>query len=97
MEIRWLDDALADMTLIYRHIAADDPRAAGGVVARIRTSIRSLATTPYRGRPGRWPGTRELVVPRTRYIVPYRVRSDLVEILRVLHSARRWPEEWPDD
>ena len=37
------------------------------------------------------PGTRELVVPRTAYIVPYRVREDVVEILRVLHGARRWP------
>jgi plasmid stabilization system protein ParE len=63
MEIRWLDDALADVTLTYRHTAGDDPRAAAGVV------------------------------PRTRYIVPYRVTGELVEILRVLHSARRWPDE----
>jgi plasmid stabilization system protein ParE len=36
MEIRWLEDALADITEIYRYIAADDPRAAARVVARIR-------------------------------------------------------------
>jgi toxin ParE1/3/4 len=48
---------------------------------------------PHRGRPGRWPGTRELVIPRTPYIVPYRVQGDLIEILRVFHGARRWPEE----
>ena len=96
MEVRWLDDALADITEIYRYVAADDPRAAARVVERIQSSIRLLADLPHRGRPGRWPGTRELVIPGTPHIVPYRVKSNLIEILRVFHSARRWPEDPPD-
>ena len=95
MEVRWLDDALADVAEIYRYIVADNPRAAARVVQRIQAAVRLLAQMPHRGRPGRWPGTRELVVPHTPYIVPYRVQGDLVEILRVFHSARRWPEEPP--
>jgi toxin ParE1/3/4 len=51
-----------------------------------------LADNPHMGRPGRVPGTRELVVTRTPYIVPYRVRGDTLEILRVYHGARRWPD-----
>jgi toxin ParE1/3/4 len=96
MEVRWLDDALADVTEIYRYIAADDARAAARAVMRIQAAIRSLAGIPHRGRPGRWPGTRELVVPRTPYIVPYRVAGDAIEILRVFHGARRWPDEAPE-
>lgn len=96
MELRWLDDALADVTQIYRYVAADDPRAAARLVERIQAAVRSHGGVPHRGRPGRWPGTRELVVPRTPYIVPYRVRGHIVEILRVFHGARRWPEE-PSD
>ena len=96
MEVRWLDDALADVTEIYRYIAADNPRAAGRVVERIQAAVRLLADLPHRGRPGRWPGTRELIIPGTPYIVPYRVKGDLVEILRVFHGARRWPE-WSVD
>lgn len=92
MELRWLDDALADVTEIHRYIAADDPSAAARVVERVQAAVRLLTEVPHRGRPGRWPGTRELVVPRTQYIVPYRVSGDVVEILRVLHSARRWPD-----
>jgi toxin ParE1/3/4 len=76
MQLRWLDDAPADITEIYRHIAAANPRAAARVVERLQAAVRLLAEVPHRGRPGRWPGTRELVVPRTRYIVPYRVRGD---------------------
>ena len=95
MEIRWLEDALADVTEIYRYIAADNPRAAARVVQRIQAAIRPLAEFPHRGRPGRWAGTRELIIPGTPYIVPYRVKGDLVEILRVFHGARRWPEAAP--
>jgi toxin ParE1/3/4 len=93
MQVRWLDDALADVTEVYRYVAADNPKVAARVVQRVQAAVRLLAEMPHRGRPGRWSGTRELVVPRTPYIVPYRVQGDVVEILRVFHSARRWPEE----
>ena len=56
MEIRWLEDALADLPEIYRYIAADNPSAAAGVVERIQVAIRLLAEVPHRGRPGRGPG-----------------------------------------
>jgi toxin ParE1/3/4 len=93
MEVRWLEDALADMTEIHSYIAADNPRAAGRIVERIQAAIRQLAELAHRGRPGRWPGTRELIIPGTPYIVPYRVKGPVVEILRVFHGARRWPDE----
>jgi plasmid stabilization system protein ParE len=38
--------------------------------------------------------TRELIVAKTRYIVPYRVRGETVEVLRVFDSSRRLPERW---
>jgi plasmid stabilization system protein ParE len=41
-----------------------------------------------RGRLGREPGTRELVVTRLPYVVVYAVRDDTVWIVRVLHTAR---------
>jgi toxin ParE1/3/4 len=60
---------------------------------RIQAAIRQLAELPYRGRPGRWPGTRELIVARTPDVAPYRAKGQVVEILRVFHGARRWPDE----
>jgi len=33
-----------------------------------------------------------LVVSGTPYIVPYRVRGEVLEVLRVLHGAMRWPD-----
>jgi toxin ParE1/3/4 len=44
------------------------------------------------GRPGRVPGTRELVVAGTPYIVAYRVTASRVDVLAIIHAARRWPQ-----
>jgi toxin ParE1/3/4 len=46
------------------------------------------------GRAGRVTGTRELVIPNTPFIVPYRGKGEMVIILRVFHAARRWPESF---
>ena len=48
------------------------------------------------GRKGRVEGTRELVIAGTPYIVPYRVRDDVVQIITVLHNAQRWPDQFPE-
>ncbi|HYU18441.1 MAG TPA: type II toxin-antitoxin system RelE/ParE family toxin [Chloroflexota bacterium] len=43
-------------------------------------AVGTLAELPERGRVGRVPGTRELVVSRTPYVVAYRVGERAVEI-----------------
>ena len=94
MRVRWLRKALRNLDEEATHIAADDPAAARLVVARVLDAVALLAQHPGMGRPGRVPGTRELVVLKTRYLVPYRVRGETVEILRVFHTSRRLPERW---
>ena len=61
--------------------------------ARVR-SRSSEPGTPELGRSGRWPRTRELVVPP--YVVVYQQDEAAVDILAVHHSARRWPDDMPD-
>ena len=94
MRVRWLRKALRNLDEEASYIANDDSAAARIVVERVLNAVAMLAQQPDMGRPGRVPGTRELVVPRTRYIVPYRVRGDAVEILRVFHTSRRLPQRW---
>lgn len=91
MRVRWLRKALANLDEEAEYIAKDNPAAAGRLVLRILAEAELLRDNPPMGRAGRVPGTRELVVAGTPYIVPYRVRDELVEILRVLHGARKWP------
>lgn len=94
MQVRWLRKALRNLDEEATYIAVDDDRAARLVVQRILEAVALLAEQPGLGRPGRLPGTRELVVPKTRYIVPYRVRGQTVEVLRVFHTSRRLPARW---
>ena len=94
MRVRWLRTALRNLDEEASFIAVDDSVAARLVVERVLEVVAQLAEQPGLGRPGRVHGTRELVVSKTRYIVPYRVRGDTVEILRVFHTSRRLPERW---
>jgi toxin ParE1/3/4 len=83
----------ARMRSLRAHIAEDNPAAAKRVALHILHCVEGLlAQHPKLGAPGRVPGTRELVIPKTPYIVPYRVRGSRIEIARVYHSARRWPD-----
>jgi toxin ParE1/3/4 len=91
-EIRWLKRALANLNAEAAFIARDNPSAAARVVEAISAAVELLAQHPALGRPGRVEGTRELVVPDTPYLIPYRVRGHAVEILRVFHGARKWPK-----
>lgn len=96
MEIKWLRTALRNLDQEAEYISKHDPQAARLVVQRIQNTVLLLRDNPSLGHPGRLPGTRELVVPNTRYIVPYRVRPRLqrIEILRVFHASRKLPERW---
>lgn len=96
MQIKWLRKALKNLDNEAEYITKDDPQAAQLLVRRIVQTISLLAENPSLGHPGRLPGTHELVIPKTRYIVPYRVRPRLqrIEILRVFHTSRKQPERW---
>lgn len=93
MKLRWAEPALEDLEAIYAFIAKDNPKAAHRVLERIYDAVReNLPNAPSMGRPGRVAGTRELVISGLPFIVPYRVRDDSVQILRVLHGVRDWPD-----
>jgi len=92
MRVKWLQAALDNLDAEAEYIAADNPKAARSVVSTIVNAIGHLAKHPNLGRPGRVNGTRELIVPTTPYIVPYRMRGNQIEILRVFHSSRKWPK-----
>ncbi len=96
MKIRWLRKALKNIEQEAAYISRENPVAANELVQRIYNSVALLADNPTLGRPGRIHDTRELVVPDTRYIVPYRVRPRLgqIEILRVFHASRKPPQNW---
>ncbi len=94
MQIKWFSDALSDLIEIRNYIAEDKPQAAQDVADRIIKGVDLLKENPGIGRPGRVPHTKELVISGTPYIVPYRVKEDVVEVLRVFHGAMKWPKKF---
>jgi toxin ParE1/3/4 len=89
--VRWSVLARHDLQALRAYIAQDNPGAAVSVARRIAAAANRLVRYPHLGRPGRVPESRELVVPRTPYLLIYAVSEHGVEIVRVLHGAQRWP------
>jgi len=92
MKIIWSRRAIKHLVHVRDYIAQDSPEAATEVAQRILDAVDQLAQYPNLGRPGRLPGTRELVVSDTPYIIPYRVRGNRVELIAVFHGRQRWPD-----
>jgi toxin ParE1/3/4 len=79
------------MRALRKYIAERNPSAAESTARRILDCVEQLVMFPASGRAGRKPNTRELVVSGTPYLIFYRVEDEVVEILRVIHGARKWP------
>ena len=94
MRLRWTRRAERDLDEIASYIGQDSPAAAARVILELIDRVEAnLTERPAIGRAGRVLGTRELVMGDLPYVVPYRVRELDIEILRVLHTSRRWPYE----
>jgi len=91
MTLLWSPESIHDLIALRAHIAEHDPAAAKRVALHILYCVEYLLSeNPKLGTPGRIPGTRELVIPKMPYIVPYRVRGLRIEIARVYsrHCAK---------
>jgi toxin ParE1/3/4 len=44
------------------------------------------------GRPGRVPGTRELVISNFPFVAAYSIEKERIVILAIYHGAQQWPE-----
>jgi toxin ParE1/3/4 len=77
-----------DLGEIWLHIAQDNPAAADRVVAAIENTIELLSEFPGIGAPCPHlaPGLRRTLW--REYLIYYRVREDMVEIVRTLHGRR---------
>ncbi len=93
LDVVWLRKALLNLEEEATYVAQDNPQAAQQVVARIVSAVEFLRHQPGLGRPGRVPGTRELPVTDSRYLIPYRVRAKRIEIFRIFHTSRKPPSQ----
>ncbi len=94
MVIWWSTPATQQLAAAHEYIAADDEAAATEIANHIWDSVDMLARHSFAGRKGRVPGTRELVISGTPFVVAYRIEKNEVRILAVMHAARKWPDEF---
>ncbi len=98
MRVLWTETAIGHLTDIYEYIARDSPRYAKRMVDRITARSRQIADFPESP-----PVVAEYADPTIRevvegsYRVIYRVQSDTVVVLAVIHGARLLPSEPPDE
>jgi toxin ParE1/3/4 len=95
--LEWSATALVELEKGIAYYAERNPVAAQRMLEEIDHAALSLiaATVPARGKPGRMPGTRELVLgSHTPYILIFREvvkEVTTIQILRVMHTARKYP------
>jgi toxin ParE1/3/4 len=90
MKVVWSRRATRHLACLREYIEKDSERYARVVANRILKAVDLLESHPEMGRPGRVVGTRELVVPDTPYIIPYRVRLGRLELIAVFHGRQKW-------
>ena len=84
------EHAWSDLDGIAMRIAPDNPAAARREVKKIRHIIGLLGEFPGLSRVGRAKGTRERVVPDSRYVIVFEVweKPRVLVVTGVVHDAR---------
>jgi addiction module RelE/StbE family toxin len=89
MKIVWTEPAVADLEAIWVHIADDSAEQARRQIGRLLEAVEPLVDLPRMGRrvpEAKATDLRELIVDSYRLI--YRLRSERVDILAVVHGSR---------
>jgi toxin ParE1/3/4 len=92
LKLRYTIRAQTDLSEIFTYLNTRDKQAAMRVINAIERSARILATHPFTGRQTDFSNTRIKPIPNSPYLLFYQVTGNDLIILRVLHSARDWPE-----
>ena len=83
---------MRDLGSLHAYIVGDNPGATAATIETVVAATEALVRHPEMGRKGRIAGTRELVI--TPYVTAYCVRTTAIDILAVIHGARRWPDSF---
>lgn len=89
MRIVFLADAAQDIRWFRFYYQSVFPEGSAKARAHLRAIQQTLAANPYAGHPSdTHKGVRELTVPRTPFVLIYRVTPTQIEILRLWDSRQ---------
>lgn len=92
MTVRWTLTSLRDLDAVHSYISEDNAGAAQATVETMLRGIEALTRNPRMGRTGRVAGSREVVI--APYVIAYRSRKSVIEVLGIIHGARQWPDSF---
>ena len=90
MIINWTNEARLDLREILSYISDKNSKAADNLEYQIFEAIEQLVEHPYLYRIGVVAATRAIVV-HPNYVVVYRVTTEHIEILSVVHARQAYP------
>lgn len=94
LQIKWLRKAEQNLEAAYNYLNEENPIAAQKFIQEVYELTNLLRTAPAMGRNGRVAGTRELILAHFPYLLPYRVRGEQIQILRVFNTNQKPPLSW---
>ena len=91
--IEWTEQATRHLDQAHDYITlSNSEEVAARITMHIANSVQQLATFPMSGRPGRFRGTRELVISNSPFVVAYSIEKEHIVILAIYQGAQQWPE-----
>ncbi len=85
--IKWRRKALADLRRIDEWLSDIEGSNPARVRERIGNSVASLERLGDIGRPSKVEGWREFSVRRAPYVIAYRMKGGVIEVVAVYHTA----------
>ena len=91
----WLNAAKLDLIEIQAYYNEKaSAKVAARLLQRIFQSATRLSEQPLIGAPTMDDDILEWNIPNLNYTLPYQVKGDDIEILRVLHQSQKKPSKW---
>jgi toxin ParE1/3/4 len=95
IKIVWTRRATRHLRAAYEYWTKEkSEQAADLMLDRIFSAVELIGDHPRMGRPGRVGTTREFVLLPLPFVLAYRHSRRKVEVLALLHGARKWPSNF---
>ena len=91
MRVNWTKSAINDLEIEANYLSKISPSIEDSFLKHVESSIDLIKEYPELGRIGRVNQTRELILKKFQYILVYLVESSYIDIIRLLHTSRKWP------
>jgi plasmid stabilization system protein ParE len=89
LRVVYLDSALQDLVWWRRYYGSVFPEGRPNARTRIRKVVAALEANPHLGRPTDEADVLEFVIARTPFSLLYRVKDDVIEILRLWDNRQK--------